>query len=676
MDDEQKREVDFLIDSHLFKRNAFLLINKMREMATSGPKELMDEMLHSIFFLGKINCPPFSPKELFGNEIDIFNSLKEAHPKPFTLYSSQLPRRSPFSCVLDMVVHLKGQENEDEIITTMQEVVRELREIKESTISISHGNNTDKLVYLKEQMNEDTITTILQRLIKELKNTSDEESMSNEILVYRGNNTDPDSISEGQENEDTSRSTLQHLARELMDNPSNEVSYSIRISRGNNTVKVVHIKGQENENDIEATLQNHVKELMGNASKNAVSTICVSRGNSTVSVDHLKENENEDKIKTVVKELVKKLKEKPSKIALCSNTICVSHGNNSFKDFLLEGQAIEDDAEKILQELNSQLKNKTDKEYSTIFISHGNDKHSVVYLKGQENEDEFERKCQKLKHWLMENASNRVVESTIRISHGNNTVSVFHLKEKKDDIKSTLEELKHQLKKNASDTMLYFTISICHGNNTHPVINLTGGQINREQIEDEIKTTLQELEHRLMGNASYSTITVYSGNSKHSVRHYGVSMSTTGGPAGQIMVAASCLKYWEKDVADAVMSYYPKGKKYFNVTIKLPDWVRCQAFELTGSGEVKIPCRSCSNMFGLVTTATQAWPHGNCAEAESLSNLLKEKEVGVERIINKAVNRGNAVDDVKNQLRCELNKVNFVSDILFYTGLGVENVGE
>ncbi|XP_016530664.1 uncharacterized protein LOC103143278 isoform X2 [Poecilia formosa] len=631
MDDEQKREVDFLIDSHLFKRNAFLLINKMREMATSGPKELMDEMLHSIFFLGKINCPPFSPKELFGNEIDIFNSLKEAHPKPFTLYSSQLPRRSPFSCVLDMVVHLKGQENEDEIITTMQEVVRELREIKESTISISHGNNTDKLVYLKEQMNEDTITTILQRLIKELKNTSDEESMSNEILVYRGNNTDPDSISEGQENEDTSRSTLQHLARELMDNPSNEVSYSIRISRGNNTVKVVHIKGQENENDIEATLQNHVKELMGNASKNAVSTICVSRGNSTVSVDHLKENENEDKIKTVVKELVKKLKEKPSKIALCSNTICVSHGNNSFK---------------------------------------------VVYLKGQENEDEFERKCQKLKHWLMENASNRVVESTIRISHGNNTVSVFHLKEKKDDIKSTLEELKHQLKKNASDTMLYFTISICHGNNTHPVINLTGGQINREQIEDEIKTTLQELEHRLMGNASYSTITVYSGNSKHSVRHYGVSMSTTGGPAGQIMVAASCLKYWEKDVADAVMSYYPKGKKYFNVTIKLPDWVRCQAFELTGSGEVKIPCRSCSNMFGLVTTATQAWPHGNCAEAESLSNLLKEKEVGVERIINKAVNRGNAVDDVKNQLRCELNKVNFVSDILFYTGLGVENVGE
>ncbi|XP_016530666.1 uncharacterized protein LOC103143278 isoform X4 [Poecilia formosa] len=610
MDDEQKREVDFLIDSHLFKRNAFLLINKMREMATSGPKELMDEMLHSIFFLGKINCPPFSPKELFGNEIDIFNSLKEAHPKPFTLYSSQLPRRSPFSCVLDMVVHLKGQENEDEIITTMQEVVRELREIKESTISISHGNNTDKLVYLKEQMNEDTITTILQRLIKELKNTSDEESMSNEILVYRGNNTDPDSISEGQENEDTSRSTLQHLARELMDNPSNEVSYSIRISRGNNTVKVrhygviilllifffilitlissqvVHIKGQENENDIEATLQNHVKELMGNASKNAVSTICVSRGNSTVSVDHLKENENEDKIKTVVKELVKKLKEKPSKIALCSNTICVSHGNNSFK---------------------------------------------VVYLKGQENEDEFERKCQKLKHWLMENASNRVVESTIRISHGNNTVSV---------------------------------------------INLTGGQINREQIEDEIKTTLQELEHRLMGNASYSTITVYSGNSKHSVRHYGVSMSTTGGPAGQIMVAASCLKYWEKDVADAVMSYYPKGKKYFNVTIKLPDWVRCQAFELTGSGEVKIPCRSCSNMFGLVTTATQAWPHGNCAEAESLSNLLKEKEVGVERIINKAVNRGNAVDDVKNQLRCELNKVNFVSDILFYTGLGVENVGE
>uniref|UniRef100_A0A096M023 Uncharacterized protein n=1 Tax=Poecilia formosa TaxID=48698 RepID=A0A096M023_POEFO len=158
--------------------------------------------------------------------------------------------------------------------------------------------------------------------------------------------------------------------------------------------------------------------------------------------------------------------------------------------------------------------------------------------------------------------------------------------------------------------------------------------LKENENEDKIKTVVKELVKKLKEKPSKialcsNTICVShgnNGNSKHSVRHYGVSMSTTGGPAGQIMVAASCLKYWEKDVADAVMSYYPKGKKYFNVTIKLPDWVRCQAFELTGSGEVKIPCRSCSNMFGLVTTATQAWPHGNCAEAESLSNLLKEKE--------------------------------------------------
>ncbi|XP_014850697.1 PREDICTED: uncharacterized protein LOC106922635 isoform X5 [Poecilia mexicana] len=267
---EKKQKEEYKDDSKVFKRNAFLLIDKMVEMASliqEDTSELVDEILHSIFFLGKITQPEFSPRQLFVDDVDMFDYLNEAHPEPFRLYSSQLPRRSPFSCVLDMVVHLEGQENVDEIRTKLQE-------------------------------------------------------------------------------------------------------------------------------------------------------------------------------------LTQKLKEGASKKELYSTTICIS------------------------------------------------------------------------------------------------------------------------------------------GDNTD------------------------------------------------SVRHYGVSMSTTGRPAGQIMVSASCLNFWEQHVADAVMSYYPEEtrKTYSDVTIKLPDGVRCQAFDLK-SGKVKIPCFSCTNMFGLDTTDTQVWPNGNCAEAESLSNLLREEEVG-ERVQN------------------------------------------
>ncbi|XP_026205375.1 uncharacterized protein LOC113155080 [Anabas testudineus] len=154
---------------------------------------------------------------------------------------------------------------------------------------------------------------------------------------------------------------------------------------------------------------------------------------------------------------------------------------------------------------------------------------------------------------------------------------------------------------------------------------------------------------------------------KKPVRYYGVSMSTSGGDAGQIVIAASCLSYWDNYVADAVMTYYPRQvkKKYFDGTIKLPQ-VRCKAFSISDGVEMS-PCRSCQNLFGLRNyTADRSvpgkWAYGNCAEAESLSNLLKN-ESGIKEQVRPTSatytdeNRKKAKRHVLNNLRGVLGEI-------------------
>ncbi|XP_014850693.1 PREDICTED: uncharacterized protein LOC106922635 isoform X2 [Poecilia mexicana] len=145
---EKKQKEEYKDDSKVFKRNAFLLIDKMVEMASliqEDTSELVDEILHSIFFLGKITQPEFSPRQLFVDDVDMFDYLNEAHPEPFRLYSSQLPRRSPFSCVLDMVVLQKRPENEDEVKQTLSDLVNRLKKgfLVSTTICISKSSNTE-----------------------------------------------------------------------------------------------------------------------------------------------------------------------------------------------------------------------------------------------------------------------------------------------------------------------------------------------------------------------------------------------------------------------------------------------------------------------------------------------------------------------------------------------------
>ncbi|XP_073319455.1 uncharacterized protein [Pagrus major] len=214
------------------------------------------------------------------------------------------------------------------------------------------------------------------------------------------------------------------------------------------------------------------------------------------------------------------------------------------------------------------------------------------------------------------------------------------------------------------------------------IVNLKG-----QEKENEIGKELRELIQRLKtkertalkedgGTALISsTICVSQRNAAaDSVRYYGVSMSTSGRDPGRIIVAASCLSNWDSYVADAVVTYYPlKTKKSdFDGTIKLPEQVRCQAFSLS-DGTPMAPCRSCGNLFGLTTSDKQEWAYGNCAEAESLSNLLKNETKMRERVqqpSNTAANRQKAVNSVRTELSSCLGRASFQWDNHYYTPQG------
>ncbi|XP_033950427.1 uncharacterized protein [Pseudochaenichthys georgianus] len=151
---EEQRQEEFDERKDLFRTNAFRIIDKMMELnhcCENQTTQLVDEILHSIFFLGKINVPQFSPEEIVNDET-MYDLMKLCYPEPFDLYSSRLPRRSPFSCVLDMIVFLERPENEKEIKQKLQEIIRELHLKKmdplvSSTICVSQKNPNSEKYY-------------------------------------------------------------------------------------------------------------------------------------------------------------------------------------------------------------------------------------------------------------------------------------------------------------------------------------------------------------------------------------------------------------------------------------------------------------------------------------------------------------------------------------------------
>ncbi|XP_021176329.2 uncharacterized protein LOC105931942 [Fundulus heteroclitus] len=160
---------------------------------------------------------------------------------------------------------------------------------------------------------------------------------------------------------------------------------------------------------------------------------------------------------------------------------------------------------------------------------------------------------------------------------------------------------------------------------------------NEDAIRSSLKNLVNSLEAKVLTSNSLeakvltSTVVCVS-HSNTSGKHYGVSMSTTVPFARKIVIAASCLSsYWDEYVAGAVMSYDPDRmtrREYFDGTINFPQEATCKAYLVTDVTEYKPPCKSCQELFGLPDEETEEprFPYGNCAEAESLSNLFKSDE--------------------------------------------------
>lgn len=197
------------------------------------------------------------------------------------------------------------------------------------------------------------------------------------------------------------------------------------------------------------------------------------------------------------------------------------------------------------------------------------------------------------------------------------------------------------------------------------------GQEKENEIINRLRNLILKLKEEDATDLISSTICV--SQTPKSVRYYGVSMSTAGRNPGRVMIAASCLSTWDSYVAGAVMTYCPKREKktYFDGTIKLPENVRCQAFSLSKGGQM-LPCKSCANLFGFTISEPKEWPYGNCAEAESVSNLLKNEQEVKENARPTSetcteANRQRAEESVLKDLTDCLRMLNFKWDKTFYT---------
>ena len=204
---------------------------------------------------------------------------------------------------------------------------------------------------------------------------------------------------------------------------------------------------------------------------------------------------------------------------------------------------------------------------------------------------------------------------------------------------------------------------------------IQGGERTEANIIGHLQELILELKEDDARELFCSTICVSQGNKKcpTSPRYYGVSMSTSGRNPGRIMIASSCFSSWDNYVADAVMTYCISNveKDYFDGTIKLPEEVRCEAFNISQRNNM-LPCKSCANLFGFTENGTRVWPYGNCAEVECLSNLFTNDREVRERArpsspmyTDRTIQR--ARESVMKELREILGMLKFSWDGTFYT---------
>ncbi|XP_057183048.1 uncharacterized protein LOC130549753 [Triplophysa rosa] len=86
-------------------------------------KAHVNEILHSIFFLGVIYSDGLTPDKFLSAEVA--ESLRQEFPEPFDRFNSHLPKRTPFSILLDMMV--RKYETEDNVMKELRDLLKRLK---------------------------------------------------------------------------------------------------------------------------------------------------------------------------------------------------------------------------------------------------------------------------------------------------------------------------------------------------------------------------------------------------------------------------------------------------------------------------------------------------------------------------------------------------------------------
>ncbi|KAL7883143.1 hypothetical protein SRHO_G00008010 [Serrasalmus rhombeus] len=154
---KEERARLFLI-KQAFPQNAFFIFNQATEFVTEADikgRNLLDQMLHSILFLGNINAAIYPPDVIFVDK-EIYDKSKSAFPTPFARYRSHVPLRTPFSYLLELIVrycgaHEEEEENDQEKEERVKDILREILNgckksgiqypLISSVISICHVSN-------------------------------------------------------------------------------------------------------------------------------------------------------------------------------------------------------------------------------------------------------------------------------------------------------------------------------------------------------------------------------------------------------------------------------------------------------------------------------------------------------------------------------------------------------
>ncbi|KAB5517591.1 hypothetical protein PHYPO_G00168890 [Pangasianodon hypophthalmus] len=118
--------------SNAFAHNAFFLFNKATEIvkdygSSTQMKQILDQMLHSILFLGNIHFSRYLPHYIFA-DVEMFHQTSEDFPGPFTHYQTHVALRTPFSYFLELVTICYGHdENDKEVESTLSEILHDCR---------------------------------------------------------------------------------------------------------------------------------------------------------------------------------------------------------------------------------------------------------------------------------------------------------------------------------------------------------------------------------------------------------------------------------------------------------------------------------------------------------------------------------------------------------------------